>query len=45
MKECMDVIRLIKYIIQDPKNQSKKGDLVAYSHTVRTAKMEIPKKT
>lgn len=40
MKECMDLIRLMKYIIQDDHNKKQRGELVSYIHTMRTARME-----
>ena len=34
----MDTLRLMKYIIEDPKHSDKKGDLLGYVHILRNLK-------
>lgn len=34
----MDTLRLMKYIIEDPKHLNKKGELLGYVHILRNLK-------
>ncbi|CAO1383773.1 unnamed protein product [Diamesa serratosioi] len=38
LKQSMDTLRLMKYIIEDPKHLEKKGDLLGYVHILRNLK-------
>ncbi|KAG5681310.1 hypothetical protein PVAND_010759 [Polypedilum vanderplanki] len=36
IQSCMDTIRFIKYVINDPHNEAKKGELISFVHAMRT---------
>lgn len=38
LKMCMDTIRLIKYIINDNRNENVKGELIGFVHAMRSIK-------
>ncbi|CAO1400084.1 unnamed protein product [Diamesa tonsa] len=38
LKKSMDTLRLIKYIIEDPKHLERKGELLGYVHILRNLK-------
>lgn len=35
IKECMDLIRLMKYLLKDENNCDRRGELVSYVHAIR----------
>jgi hypothetical protein len=38
LQMCMDTIRLIKYIINDSRNEQVKGELIGFIHAMRSVK-------
>lgn len=38
MKECMDLIRVMKYILKDEHYCDRRGELVSYVHAIRSCK-------
>lgn len=38
LKKSMDTLRLMKYIIEDPKHLEQKGELLGYVHILRNLK-------
>ncbi|XP_070505438.1 uncharacterized protein [Chironomus tepperi] len=42
LKSCMNTIRLIKYIINDTRNEQLKGELIAFVHAMRSVRESDP---
>jgi hypothetical protein len=38
LKLSMDALRLMKYILNDTRNQDKKGELIGFVHAMRSVK-------
>lgn len=45
LKSCMNTIRLIKYIINDTRNEKLKGELIAFVHAMRSVRESDPNST
>lgn len=43
LKMSMDTLRLMKYILNDPRNESTKGELIGFVHAMRSIKDEKTK--
>lgn len=43
IKMCMDTLRLMKYILNDPRNEESKGNLIGFVHAIRSVKDDSSK--